>query len=245
MKKYFLYSVVVFFAMSFGLPFKKADEVLVFTKTKGFRHNSIPAGRDALSKLGEQKKFFVSFTEDSEKFNIDNLKRYKAVVFLNTTGDVLNEEQQAAFEKYIQSGGGYMGIHAASDCEYKWPWYGKLVGAYFKDHPGPDNVQNGKFFLATHNRLTKNLPDTFSRRDEFYSFKDINPDIKVLIKIDERSYRGGKNGADHPMSWYHNYDGGRAFYTNMGHTPETFSEPLFLDHMWNGLQYVMGKIKVK
>jgi cytochrome c len=226
---------------SFDLPMQTRSKILVFSKTEGFRHASIQAGKAALKKMGEEKGFDVDFTEDATQFATRNLKNYNAVVWLNTTGDVLNNEQQSEFERYIQAGGGYLGIHSATDCEYEWPWYGRLAGAYFLDHPNPDNVQNGKYYVVDKNNLaTQGMPEQFERRDEFYSFKNINPDIKVLVKIDEKSYRGGKNGDNHPMSWYHDFDGGRAFYTAMGHTDETFSEPLFLNHIWGGLQYSMG-----
>jgi cytochrome c len=216
--------------------------VLVFSKTTGYRHKSIEAGKAAFTKMAAEKKFEVEFTEDAGQFTTANLKRFKAVVFLNTTGDVLDNEQQAVFEKFIQAGGGYLGIHSATDCEYDWPWYGKLAGAYFLSHPGPKNVLNGKYYVVDKNNpATKGMPAEFERSDEFYSFKQIDPSIHVLVKIDEKSYEGGKNGDNHPMSWYHDFDGGRAFYTAMGHTDETFSEPLFLNHVYAGLQYAMGK----
>lgn len=217
------------------------QRVLMFSKTDGFRHASIEAGKKAFAQMATEKGFAVDFTEDASRFTTANLKNYNTVVFLSTTGDVLNDVQQQEFERYIQAGGGYLGIHAAADCEYNWPWYGRLVGAYFLDHPMPDNVQQGKFYVVDKNNFaTKGMPDEFERKDEFYSFKQIDPSIHVLVKIDEKSYRGGKNGDDHPMNWYHDFDGGRAFYTNMGHTDETFTEPLFLDHVWEGLHYAMG-----
>jgi len=216
--------------------------VLVFSKTDGFRHASIEVGKPFFAKMAEDKGFAVDFTEDATKFTTNNLKQYNAVVFLSTTGDVLNEAQQQEFERYIQAGGGYLGIHAAADCEYDWPWYGRLVGAWFLDHPmTPSNVQKGKFYVVDKsNASTAGMPETFERSDEFYSFKQIDPSIHVLVKIDEKSYIGGKNGDNHPMSWYHDFDGGRAFYTNMGHTDETFAEPLFQNHVWEGLRYAMG-----
>lgn len=167
---------------------------------------------------------------------------YNAVVFLNTTGDVLTNEQQTAFERYIQAGGGYVGIHAATDTEYDWAWYGRLAGAYFLDHPStPSNVQNGKFIVTEKNHwATQGMPDEFERKDEFYSFKDISPKINVVLKIDEKSYIGGKNPDFHPISWYQGFDGGRSFYTAMGHTDETFSEPLFLNHLLAGIKYAVG-----
>lgn len=215
--------------------------VLVFSKTEGFRHNSIEAGKVAFLKMAAEKNFLVDFTENASLFKTSNLKRYNVVVFLNTTGDVLNDTQQQDFERYIQAGGGFVGIHAATDCEYDWPWYGRLVGAWFLDHPMPNNIQKGKFYVADKNSFaTKEMPDTFERTDEFYSFKQIDPTIHALVMLDEKSYSGGKNGDNHPVSWYHNFDGGRSFYTNMGHTDETFQEPLFLKHLYAGLQYAMS-----
>jgi cytochrome c len=220
---------------------KQNSRILVFSKTTVFRHESIPAGIEALRQLGAKHNLMVDTTENAANFNEENLRNYKAVIFLSTTGDVLNQEQQNDFERFIQAGGGYLGIHAASDTEYDWPWYGKLVGAYFESHPNNPNVRTADFITVDHNHsATDSLPDKFQRTDEFYNFKNINPDLKVLVKIDEKSYEGGKNGDNHPMSWYHEYDGGRAFYTAMGHTNESFSEPLLLEHIWGGLEYVLG-----
>lgn len=222
--------VAIFF--TFHVSFAQR-RVLIFSKTEGFRHASIEAGKTAFQKMAGEKDFTANFTEDATHFNTGNLKQYQAVIFLNTTGDVLNDKQQTEFERYIQAGGGYLGIHSATDCEYDWPWYGRLAGAYFLDHPNPNNVQKGKFFVVQKDHwATKGMPDEFEKTDEFYSYRQINPTINVLVKIDEKSYQGGKNGDNHPMSWYHEFDGGRAFYTAMGHTDETFSEPLFLDHVW-------------
>ncbi|CCH02692.1 hypothetical protein FAES_4693 [Fibrella aestuarina BUZ 2] len=215
--------------------------VLVFSKTAAFRHQSIDAGKKALAKMATEKGFEVRFTEDAAQFAESNLKQFNTVVFLNTTGDVLTNEQQSAFERYIQAGGGYVGIHAATDTEYDWPWYGQLAGAYFLDHPMPNNVQKGKFMVKLKNHwATQGMPDEFERSDEFYSFKNISPKINVLLTIDEKSYTGGKNPDFHPMSWYQEFDGGRSFYTAMGHTDESFSETLFLNHLWAGINYTSG-----
>ncbi|MEO7714330.1 MAG: ThuA domain-containing protein, partial [Gemmatimonadaceae bacterium] len=137
--------------------------------------------------------------------------------------------------------GGWVGIHSATDTEYDWPWYGRLAGAWFNGHPNNPNVQHGKFRVLDKNHpSTAGLPDRWDHEDEFYNFKSIDPTIRVLVDIDETSYRGGTNGDRHPMSWYHDVDGGRAFYTNMGHTEATFTEPLFLQHLLGGLRYAMG-----
>ena len=219
----------------------ESGRILVFSKTEGYRHASIEPGVAALRALGAENGFEVEATEDAGVFNEGDLRRYAAVVFLNTTGDVLDEAQQSEFERYVQAGGGYVGIHAASDTEYGWPWYGRLAGAYFESHPDDPNVRRGTFRVrdASH-PSTRGLPASFERDDEFYNFRSINPDIHVLVDIDESTYEGGTNGADHPMSWYHEYDGGRAWYTAMGHTTESFSEPLFLEHLRGGIEWAMG-----
>jgi len=192
------------------------SRVLVFSKTAGFRHSSIGVGRAAIRKLGEENGFSVDTTEDASAFTSRNLARYRAVVFLNTTGDVLNPAQQDDFERYIQAGGGYVGIHSATDTEYDWPWYGRLAGAWFKSHPNNPNVRKGTYrVLDKSHPSTEGFPDTLVREDEFYNFKSIDPSIHVLIEIDEKSYEGGTNGDHHPMSWYHAFDGGRAWYTNI------------------------------
>ena len=215
--------------------------VLVFSKTAGFRHSSIPNGIAAVRKLGQENGFAVDATEDAGAFTSKNLARYRAVVFLSTTGDVLDAAQQDDFERYIQAGGGYVGVHAAADTEYEWPWYGRLAGAYFTSHPNNPNVRKGTFRVLDKSHVsTQGFPDRWEREDEFYNFKSIDPTIHVLVDIDEKSYEGGTNGDHHPMSWYHDFDGGRAWYTNMGHTEATYSEPLFLRHLLGGLRYAMG-----
>jgi uncharacterized protein len=213
--------------------------VLVFYKTSGFYHTSIPDGIAALQKLGRDNGIQVDTTKDAGRFTADGLKPYAAVVFLNTTQDVLDAAQQAAFEQYIRSGKGFMGIHSATDTEYDWPWYNQLVGAYFNGHP---QIQSARVQVVNKNHpSTQSWPERWERRDEWYNFKDINPAITVLATLDEQSYQGGTNGSHHPIAWYHEFDGGRSFYTAGGHTAESYSEPLFLQHLLGGLTYVVGK----
>jgi len=217
---------------------KEPARVLVFSKTVGYRHESIPAGIEAIKKLGTQHNFIVDTTENASRFNEEHLKKYSAVIFLNTTMDVLESQQQADFERYIQAGGGFVGVHSATDTEYSWPWYGKLVGAYFKSHPA---TQKATFYIVDKNHpSTDSLPERIERTDELYNYKNINPDLKVLMKLDEKSYKGGENGDNHPIAWYHEYDGGRAFYTGLGHTKESYQEPFFLKHLWGGIKYAIG-----
>lgn len=223
---------------------ERESRILVFSKTTGYRHGSISDGIKALKALGDRHGVLVDTTENADQFNEDNLKRYKAVIFLNTTGNILDHYQKADFERYIQAGGGFVGVHAASDTEYHWPWYGKLVGAYFQSHPNDPNVRSGVINVLNKEHIaTDSLPESWSRQDEWYNYKSINPDVQVLLSLDEKSYEGGTNGDFHPIAWYHEYDGGRAFYTGGGHTSESFSDPLFTKHLWGGIQYAMGGSK--
>lgn len=218
-------------------------KVLVFSKTEGFRHASIPAGIKAIQQLGAENGFDVDTTENAARFTEDSLSQYSAVIFLNTTGDVLDNRQEADFERYIQAGGGYVGIHSATDTEYGWPWYGKLAGAYFHDHPA--GTAKAKLIVTDKNHpSTAEIPDNWEHTDEWYNFKDVNTDTKVLLKVDEKSYKGGTMGDDHRISWYHEYDGGRAWYTELGHTEESYTEPVYLKHILGGIQYAIGKNRV-
>lgn len=236
-----LFSQITF---SQNYPNFKGKKILVFSKTKGYRHGSIPAGRKFFIAQAANYGFEADTTENAEVFTVENLKKYNTVIFLNTTGDVLNEKQQVSFERYIQAGGSYFGVHSASDTEYRWPWYGNLVGGYFTSHPGGgdvSNVQNGLMtVMDKKHESTDFMPDIFERKDEFYDFKDMYDGIKPLIKVDEKSYKQGKMGDYHPMAWYHQFDGGRSFYTNYGHTDETFTEPLMVKHLLGGLHYCLS-----
>jgi len=214
--------------------------VLVFTKTAGFHHASIPDGVKAVIQMGQRHDFGVDTTSDAAKFTDDTLHQYAAVIFMSTTGNVLDSTEQVAFQHFIQAGGGYVGVHAAADCEYEWPWYGKLVGAYFKNHPHPQSAS-----LDIHKDalfpVTDSLPNPWIRTDEWYNFRALPQDVHVLVSIDETSYDGGENGAHHPMVWYHEFDGGRAFYMELGHTPESYTEAPFLHLLWAGIRYAMDK----
>ena len=236
-------SVFIFFIFASLISCNQREErILVFSKMVEFRHESTDTGNAVLQQLGKANGLQVDTTKDASFFTEDILKQYSAVVFINTTGDVLNYEQQADFERYIQAGGGFVGIHSATDTEYDWAWYNKLVGAYFMNHP---EVQE-----ATLNILDKNHPstnfmeETWTTTEEWYNFRNINPDLNVLIAIDEVSYEGGENGNPHPISWFHEYDGGRAFYAAMGHTKEIFEDPTFQKHLLGGIKYAIGKNKL-
>lgn len=224
--------------------------ILIFSKTSphGYRHQSIEAGKNALVALCRQNGIWADTTEDSQLFNEKNLKRYAAVVFLSTNGEVLGPDEEAAFERYIQAGGGYCGIHAASATEYTWKWYGALVGAYFKDHPP---FQDGYVQVERCNDpSTAHLHcSDWKWKEEWYNFRKYEPDIEVLLSIDENKYKGGTlpkgqyEPAHHPLAWQHRYDGGRAFYTSLGHAEEAYIDPAFLKHLLGGIRYAIGDHK--
>jgi type 1 glutamine amidotransferase len=213
--------------------------VLVFSKTAGFRHSSIPNGVAAIQQLGAQNGFSVTATEDAAQFTTGNLAQYQAVVWLSTTGDVLNATQQSAFQAYIAAGGGYVGVHAAADTEYDWPWYGGLVGAYFHSHPA---IQTATIRVEDRNASTNHLPATWSRSDEWYNYRT-NPraNVRVLLNLDESSYSGGNMG-DHPITWCQNYGGGRAWYTGLGHTEQSYTDSNFTRLLLGGIQIAGGAV---
>ncbi|MEV1008706.1 ThuA domain-containing protein [Streptomyces sp. NPDC049881] len=214
-------------------------DVLVFSRTTGFRHSSIEAGVAAIEQLGDENGFAVTATEDPAAFTTANLARYQAVVWLSTTGDVLDSAQQAAFEAYIADGGGYVGVHAAADTEYDWPWYGGLVGAYFASHPATQEATVHVEDRA--NASTQHLPERWTRTDEWYDYRT-NPraDVKVLASLDESTYDGGAMGEDHPITWCHDYAGGRAWYTGLGHTEESYADPAFTTMLLGGIRIASG-----
>lgn len=215
------------------------DRILVFIQTQGYVHQSIEAGVAALDHLGDRNEFGTVVTRNANDFNLENLKNYTAVVFLNTTGDVLNAEQEQAFTQYMQSGGGFVGIHAAADTEYDWPWYGKLVGAYFESHP---KQQEARIVIQDTTHLAaQGIPNPWNHFDEWYNYKNISPDLNVIALLDESTYTGGTNGTIHPIAWSQEYDGGRMFYTGLGHTVEAYSDDLFLTHLLGGILYVLGR----
>jgi type 1 glutamine amidotransferase len=211
--------------------------ILVFTKTTGFRHDSIPAAKAALAKACQELAWKASFTENGADFHTPNLKDFSAVVFLLTTGDVLDAVQQAAMEGFVRDGGGYVGVHSASDTEYDWEWYGRLVGAYFRSHPPTQqatvHIEDGK------HQSTKHLPNAWVRTDEWYDFRaNPRPNIRVLATVDESTYTGGLMGKDHPIIWCHEFGGGRSWYTAMGHTAESYADPLFMRSLTQGIDWV-------
>jgi type 1 glutamine amidotransferase len=212
--------------------------VLVFSKTAAYRHEAIPQGVRSIDELGTQLGWQVVATEDAGFFTDESLDRFDVVVFAMTTGDVLDSEQQAAFERFMKKGRGYVGIHSASDTEYEWPFYGRLVGAYFRSHP---EIQEATYRVEDREHpATRHLPSSWKRTDEHYSFRE-NPrgKVRVLVSLDEASYAPGEQAmGDHPIVWCQELEGGgRSFYTALGHTKESYSDPLLREHLASAIAW--------
>lgn len=210
--------------------------VPVFTRTTGYRHDSIPDGVAALRALGAEHGFAVAATEDPAELAAA-LTGAPAVVFLSTSGEVLTDAARQALRSHLAAGGGFVGVHAAACTEYDWPWYGTdVVGAVFARHP---ELQPGTLRVADRDHpATAHLGPRWDLTDEWYDFTT-NPRgrVRVLATADETSYRGGGMGADHPLVWCHERPGGRCFYTALGHTSECFADPAFRRHLLGGLRW--------
>jgi uncharacterized protein len=213
------------------------DRVLVFTHTAKFRHDAIPTTVSTLRLLAERERMAVDQSENPADFTPANLARYKVVVFANTTGDVLDATQQAAMEGFIRSGGGFVGVHSAADTEYDWPWYGQLVGAYFRNHP-----EGLQFSRVQPEQDGKPAGVSWPVRDELYNYRS-NPrgTLQIVATVDEKTYAGGTMGADHPIAWCHAFDGGRSWYTGLGHDKAVYRSREFQAHLRQGLLYAAGR----
>ncbi|WBB80621.1 ThuA domain-containing protein [Micromonospora sp. WMMD882] len=216
-------------------------EILVFTKTAGYRHDSIPAGARAVRELAAGRGFEVTATEDEAVFHPDRLAGVAVVVFLNTSGNLLADGQRSAFEAYVRGGGGFVGVHGAADTCYDWPFYGAVVGAYFSDHP--PEIQRATVVVADRGHpATAHLDPCWVREDEWYNFRTpVRGDARVLLRLDASSYEGSTMGADHPHAWCAEVAGGRSFYTAGGHTVEAYDEPAFRAHLLGGLTWAAGE----
>lgn len=209
-----------------------APKLLVYTRTTGFRHDSIPAAVAAVRTLGD---FEVDHTEEPEALE-QPLDRYAAVVFLSTSGEVLTPAGRERLAGYIEAGGGFVGVHAAACTEYDWPYYGELLGARFAQHPA---YQPGKAVTEDHEHpATAHLPTVWNFTDEWYDFRT-NPraEAHILISADESSYEGGGMGEDHPLAWCREQGEGRVFYTSLGHAEEAYTDPAFRAHLRGGITW--------
>jgi type 1 glutamine amidotransferase len=229
-------AVVVSFACggerSTAVSAPKSFRALVFTKTTGFRHDSIPSGVAAIRRLASRHAFRVDTTNDARRFTASSLRRYDVVVFLSTTGTPIKDEaQRTAFESYIRRGGGFVGVHAASDTRGDWPWYEGLVGARFKRHDR-GITRRAVELVDTTSAATRGLPNPWERTDEWYEFRS-QPQAHLLARLDE----------SRPLAWCHRYDGGRSVYTAMGHTKESYAEPRFVRHLLGAIEMAAGRAR--
>lgn len=217
--------------------------VLVFSKTTMYRHASITNGIAAIRRLGAENGFTVDATEDASAFTAENLKRHQAVVFLSTSGDILDDAQQTAFRSYLTNGGGLAGVHAAVAgkvaTEGTWPWYVEQFCTEFDNHKAIEQATVRVEDRA--NDSTAHLPAQWSRTDEWYNFTaSPRGKVHVLAALDEKSFHGGTMGGDHPIAWCRKAGQGRLWYTALGHTEASYSEPHFLRHLLGGIQIAAG-----
>lgn len=227
----------LFFIFCGMLLCRAQQNVLIFSKTTAFRHESIPKGVATVSEILKAEGIGVQHTEDVVYFCTDSLANFDALIFLSTTGDLFDTAQKKAIQQFINSGKGFVGIHAASDTEHNWPWYGQLVGGYFASHPA---VQKAKIdVLIKDHPSTAGLQSVWWHKDEWYDFKEVQPGLNILMTVDESTYKGGKMGQFHPVAWFREFDGGRTFYTALGHTNESFDSPDFRKHVLGGIKYVL------
>lgn len=211
-------------------------KVLVLTEAQGFKHESISAGMDMFKAKQADWNIEVEQASESSMLSTLGITRFRIIVLLNTTGDLFTDNEQELLQDFVQNGGSILAIHAAADAEYNWPWYGQMLGALFKDHPHTQQATCHKTGIS--HPSVQNIPASWQRTDEWYNFQSLSPANQVVLTIDETTYTGGTHGAAHPISWYREFDGGKIFYTAMGHTSETYSEPLFLEHIKGAIEWL-------
>lgn len=215
---------------------ERVSRVLVLTETQGFRHESIDAGINMFTSHALEWGIEVTYSGCSEDYLLNAINRFDIIVLLNTTGDYLNQEEQQEVKEYLQDGGAILGIHAAADAEYNWDWYRYILGGWFDSHP---EIQSANCMVDSLKMpLTNGLPVVWTRTDEWYNFKNLMPDNQITVTIDEGSYVGGTNGSLHPISWYRLVENGKVFYTAMGHTKESYKEPLFILQIKNAIEWL-------
>jgi uncharacterized protein len=237
-------------ALTLSAPVTAADKakVLIYSGSTGFRHDSIPAGVEAVKAIATKLGYTFDATEDPEVFTADKLASYKAIVFVSNTTDPKKPESEwfvgpkrDALVGFLKDGKGVVGLHAAADSHYHWRWYGQMMGGYFERHPKgtPKATQT---VVDTRHAATRKLPKTVTRNDEWYYYKDFNPLMHVLITVDPATIGDGEADANpNPLVWYHEFGGGRVFYNGLGHTSESYSEPYLIDLISGGLEYAVGK----
>lgn len=227
--------------------YENSIRLLIFSKTEGFRHESISAGIKMLYDYSASQKWILTASEDPSVFNDTFLRNIDVVVFLNPSGDVLSDAEQASFEQFMNSGKGMVGIHAAADFEYEWPFYGKLMGAWFKNHP-PSQEATVLFENHDHPAMApfKGM-ESYTTFDEWYTFRNNpRPNVNVLATLDESTIMKSDNEdwkmGDHPLIWWQEIDGMRSFYTGFGHTPEAYQDDKIAEHIKNAINWAARRV---
>lgn len=235
--------VVIVFSFS-DLIAQTHKNVLVFSKTTGWRHESIEAGQEQFKKWSEKEHWNVDFSEETSHLSNETLSKVDVLVFLNTTEEILDSDSRKAIISFMNNGGGFVGIHSACDTEYNWPWYYQMLGAQFKSHPKTQEATMNVNHSCNHPSI-EHFGETFTVVDEWYNFKEpVLQRVNVIMTLDESTYEGERMGADHPIAWYQYYEGGRVFYTGMGHTKEVFNNPSYQKHLISAVNWAAGKTDV-
>jgi len=242
MLQHYLAKTIIIISLFTAMVLSQSENIniLVFTKANIFVHESRIAGAEAIKNLEVNYPFNVVISEDSLIFSDEKLVDFDVIVFVSTSGNILNESGKRAFKKFIQNGGGFVGIHGASDTEYDWEWFDDLLGTHFDMHP---KVQTAIMDVLVNDALsTKHLPVKWEWTDEWYNWRhDLDPKIEVLITVDENTYEGGKHGSFHPISWRQDFEGGRCWYTALGHKSELYNDENYIRHIAGGIEWASGK----
>ncbi|WP_458388926.1 ThuA domain-containing protein [Sphingomonas sp. F9_3S_D5_B_2] len=242
--------ILLLLALTFGFEpaaiARPPQAILIYSGTTGYRHESIPAGIKAVTAIASRRGLKVEASEDPNVFSAGNLQRFRAIVLLSCTTDPKNPASEwlvgarrDALQGFVRHGGGILAIHAAADSHYNWPWYGKMIGGHFARHPTgtPQGIVHVTPGLGS---IVAGLGATKSRTDEWYYFDDYDPTSRLLMTLDPASI-SEKDVNPNPASWTREVEGGRVFYTAMGHTRESYSDPWFLRHLANGLDWVLNR----
>lgn len=244
--------MLLFLAPWFVRGHTQPASLLIYTAANGYVHQVTGPAAAALEEMGKKHNFTVTVSEDSTLFTPAILEKFDAVVFLNCSGDILDDTQQEAFKTYMMSGGGFIGIHGATTAENDWDWYGWMVGRYFTAHP---QIQTAVIRVAGPGHpSTWHLPERWIWTDEWYEFTPaMSEGLKVLLTVDESTYdasftSGGNSYTgmqpEHPVAWCQEWEGGRMFYTALGHLEGAWTDPFFLQHVYGGIWWVLQRDKM-
>jgi type 1 glutamine amidotransferase/predicted dehydrogenase len=239
-----LFLLILAFGNAFSTASKKETNILIFSKNAkwAYRHQSIEFANQSIKKYCEERGYKVEISEDASLFNDNTLQKFAAIVLVSANQDIFDADQEAALQRYIRAGGGLVGIHSSSGVERNWTWFSDMLGATFQWHPVQQNATIN--VIDKKHPSTKHLPTKWQRWDEWYYFKKINPKVKVLLTLDSTTFKSDKHTQNYPNAWYHEFEGGRVFYTAGGHNENDFIDPKFIEHIFGGIKYAIGKNKM-